>query len=245
MKFSLGLPAGSGNVAIQQLQEQWQSYTRRWNTQAVKQARGVWHASSIWVQLEATLLLVQSTVQTLVIVVASAFLSMLLFTRNMAVSLYVVATTLCILAFLAFFIIVVMRWPIGPFEIIALIVFLGYAVTYSLHIAHKYSSRSALVDAEFSTTQAVRRVRVTFAVRVMGGAAMGSAATTIGCSVFLLSCTLTIFQKLGGVVLVVTVMSLFMSLGPLCAWLLIVGPKLVDARRRRWTVASSMSRLRF
>lgn len=53
---------------------------------------------------------------------------------------------------------------------------------------------------------------------------MGSAITTCGCSVFLLACTLAIFQKLGGVVLAVTLMSILTALGPLPAALLVCGP---------------------
>jgi len=33
---------------------------------------------------------------------------------------------------------VVMEWKIGPIEVISLVVFVGYSVTYSLHIAHNY-----------------------------------------------------------------------------------------------------------
>jgi len=40
---------------------------------------------------------------------------------------------------LLFFILVVFQWAIGPIEVISLIIFVGYSVTYSLHIAHNFA----------------------------------------------------------------------------------------------------------
>merc|ERR1719446_549000 len=40
-----------------------------------------------------------------------------------------------------------MKWKIGPIEVISLVVFVGYSVTYSLHIAHNYVEVSCR-DAE-------------------------------------------------------------------------------------------------
>merc|ERR1719277_1716244 len=75
------------------------------------------------------------------------------------------------------------------------------------------------------TPDAIRQQRTFFALRSLGTAALGSAITTGGCSIFLLFCALTIFNKLGGVVLAVTVMSILMALGPLPAALLWAGPQ--------------------
>merc|ERR1719343_101394 len=112
-----------------------------------------------------------------------------------------------------------MRWSIGPVEVISLIVFIGYAVTYSLHIAHRYSSPEAIPDQPEETEQpkneAVRRRRVVFALRSIGGATVGSAITTGGCACFLMAAKLTLFGKLGSVVLVVTLLSVLTALGPL------------------------------
>merc|ERR1712151_850608 len=69
-----------------------------------------------------------------------------------------------------------------------------------------------------------RYKRTKFALKSIGGAALGSAVTTAGCSVFLLFCKMTIFKKLGGVVLAVTTMSIVTALGPLPAFLYMCGP---------------------
>lgn len=231
MTFSISISSNAAIETIETAKSAWDAYVENWNRNALRHVRGAWHFSSLWVQSDARKHLISSTAMTLVVVLVLAFCSMLIFTGSAVLSLYVVLATVCILLFLAFFIIVIMDSTVGPLEIIALIVFLGYAVTYSLHIAHKYSSTTTsrtslsagLYDGNLSSEEAKRTC---FAVRVMGAAAFGSAVTTGGCALFLLGCTLTIFRKLGGVVLVVTCLSLVIALGPLPAWLLVAGPRL-------------------
>jgi len=223
----------SKNVGVEQAleyQKKWDHYLTDYNSRASNFARGAWHTSSLWVRATAQKELISSTVMTLLIVLLLAFLGMLLFTCDIVLSLFVVLATCCVISGLAWFIIVAMGWAIGPIEVIALIVFVGYAVTYSLHVAHRYGCHDALegpeeASAHLSGIEAVRYHRVHFALTTIGGAALGSAMTTGGCSVFLLFCTLTIFQKLGGVVLAVTIMSILMALGPLPAVLLVLGPE--------------------
>ena len=56
-----------------------------------------------------------------------------------------------------------MGWALGAVEVIALIVFMGYAVTYSLHIAHKYGDFSPVAE-ESEVTQIVASVKEEAAV---------------------------------------------------------------------------------
>merc|ERR1712046_316682 len=41
---------------------------------------------------------------------------------------------------LLFFMVVIMGWKIGAIEVLSLIVFVGFAVDYCLHVGHKYHS---------------------------------------------------------------------------------------------------------
>lgn len=216
--------------AVLQYKEHWNKHLVDYNAQASRFALGVFHTSSLWVRAEAQEQLISSTITTLAIVVLLAYVGMLVFTFDPLLSLLVVMSTIGVVSGLAFFIICIMQWPIGPVEVIALIVFIGYAVTYSLHITHKYGDDEALnwepiqVDMDMDERAALRYRRTGFAMKSIGGAALGSAITTCGCSAFLIGCTLTIFQKLGCVVLVVTIMSIGTALGPLPAALLVCGP---------------------
>jgi len=321
--FTIDVATYGSTATVLKHLEYWDSYTELWNLQAEALSRGAWHVSVAWVVAEAQSRLISSTAATLGIVLVLAFFGMLAFTRDASLSFFVVLATIGVISVLMFFIIVIMGWEVGAIEVLALIVFIGYAVTYSLHIAHCYGSheiseitaiyRDAAIAAlekaskeklkakkagaadggaetaaaacagpaveddakvlqeeqhleaiggsgSFGYTQdaydeddfensclntqseepeiaqrsvplltaeqrkKVRFLRVAHALESIGGAAVGSSITTIGCAVFLLFCTMTIFTKLGAVVLVVTVMSITFALGPLSALLLVFGP---------------------
>jgi hypothetical protein len=227
---------------------------------------------------------------------------MFVFTFDLILSLLVTALVLGIIAGLAFFMICIMGWAIGALEVLSLIIFMGYAVTYSLHIAHNFAKvgkhppqelfdlerkwlrklareerikerrksqsqaqsapSSDADDTSYSQLQeddsaekrnvasitsrslaslktlssagydpddvrrglspeSFRRARVRIAVLQVGGATFSSAISTIGCSFFLLFCTLRIFVKLGAVVMAVTVLSIMFALIALPATLMV------------------------
>lgn len=205
----------------------WDAQLDYFNAAAEPVTKGAFHSSGDWVRLDAQRELVSSTVSTLVIVLCLAFIGMLMFTFNMILSIYVVIGTVQVVCGLGFFIICAMQWALGPVEVIAFIVFIGYAVTYSLHIAHKYGDPGAEADPlrdDLEEEAALRYRRTAFALRSLGGAALGSGMTTVGSSTFLLFCQLTIFNKLGGVVLAVTLWSVATALMTLAAALLMGGP---------------------
>lgn len=208
--------------------EQWDKYMDEWNLKASYFAKGAWHTSQLWVQAEAQEELISSTALTIAIVIIMSFLGMLTFTFDLLLSLLVVASTMEVICGLFFFMTCMMGWAIGPIEVVALIVFIGYAVTYSLHIAHKFGDGEALTSEpprpDLKERTSVRYQRTGFALKSIGSAAVGSAVTTMGCSMFLLFCELQIFKKLGGVVLAVTIMSIVTALAPLPAALLLCGP---------------------
>mmetsp|Transcript_30232 Transcript_30232/g.86638 ORF Transcript_30232/g.86638 Transcript_30232/m.86638 type:complete len:1324 (+) Transcript_30232:1-3972(+) len=204
----------------------WDEYLEKYNREAIRCARGAFHVSSVWVKAESQGELLSSTIQTMLILIVLAFLGMLAITRSLLLSSYVVAATVFVIAGLTFLIAVVMAWKIGIIEVIAIIYFIGYALDYSLHVAHKYTSSEAL-DSETTGEEVpkdVRFRRTRFALQNIGGAALGSAVTTAGASLFLTFCTLTIFKKLGGMCLTVTLISIITALGPLPALLLWAGP---------------------
>jgi len=64
----------------------------------------------------------------------------LLFTRNLLLALIVLLDVIATIICLFFFMVAVMGWAIGAIEVFSLIVFVGIAVDYCLHVAHKYHS---------------------------------------------------------------------------------------------------------
>jgi len=188
------------------------------------------HTSEMYVRADVQDELVQSIVTTIAIIIILAFLGMLAFTQSLSLSAITVTTTFTVICGLFFVIVVVMGNDIGPLETVSLIFFIGYSLTYTLHIAHQYGHKDQEVADEalpegLQEGGAIRMQRASFALRSIGGAAAGSAFTTIGCAFFLLFCTLTVFRVLGGICVAVTILSIFMALVGLPAALMVVGPR--------------------
>jgi predicted RND superfamily exporter protein len=104
----------------------------------------------VWVRAEAEQAIISSTVDTIVIACVSAWFGMLVFTGDPVLAMQVTAIVIIIILGLAFFMVTLMGWEIGAIEVISLVVFVGYSVTYSLHIAHNYSEARPL-DPKFKS----------------------------------------------------------------------------------------------
>eukprot|EP00929_Paragymnodinium_shiwhaense_P050899 TRINITY_DN25626_c0_g1_i1.p1 TRINITY_DN25626_c0_g1~~TRINITY_DN25626_c0_g1_i1.p1 ORF type:complete len:1694 (-),score=436.97 TRINITY_DN25626_c0_g1_i1:225-5306(-) len=119
--------------------ERWERYINQLNRQASLTADYAWYTAQDFVRAEAEEAIVGSTQDTIIISAACAFCSMLVFTQDLTLALVVLLIVIGIICGLAFFMIQVMGWAIGSIEVISLVVFVGYAVTYSLHIAYHYA----------------------------------------------------------------------------------------------------------
>lgn len=228
--FMIDVPSSTRGAAALEHMGNWDTYMNHFTEVALSEGKGplgMFHVSSLWAEAQAESELVRSTMVTITIVLVLAFMGMLTFTRSLVLSAYVVLATLQVMAGLVFFITVIMQWKIGLIEVIAIIYFVGYAVTYPLHVAHKYADSEALQvtpPADMGENDKKRYQRTKWAIKAIGGAALGSAMTTAGASLFLVFCTLNVFGKLGAMCLAVTVLSILTALLPLPALLLIVGP---------------------
>jgi len=228
VSVSADFSKNAGTTEMLAFKALWDAYVDDWNNEAFVTARGAFHVSEGWVTAESQGELISSTVQTLAILFGLAFLAMFAFTKSCTVSMYVVVATFGVVCGLVFFMIRVNAWEIGLIEVVAIIYFIGYALDYSLHIAFKYCSDDAMVQEKpepFKNKKSVVRFqRTAFALKSMGSAVMGSAATTAGSSFFLVFCSLTFFTKLGAMCLTVTLLSVIIALGPLPAALMAFGP---------------------
>mmetsp|Transcript_30641 Transcript_30641/g.80389 ORF Transcript_30641/g.80389 Transcript_30641/m.80389 type:complete len:403 (-) Transcript_30641:71-1279(-) len=221
--------------------DQWDSFLEAFRVDASDYTAGAFHTSKLWVRVEAQRALIYSTLTTLVTVFILAFLSMVIVTRNAYLSIFVTASTIGVVCGLGFVVVVVLQWEVGAIEVISLIVFVGYALDYSLHVVQKYGTHSqgtcshAVADhrgpghGEASDSGAgegfPQKQRVTYALTSIGTAATGSAITTVGSAVFLLFATLTIFKDIGIMLLITTSLSIFTALVPLPAALMLCGPR--------------------
>lgn len=246
--FYVNIDRYGSSATILEGKKRWDSFVDASNARSSVTANQAFHTAQAWVRAEAEQAIVASTVDTILISTICGFLGMLLFTGDPMLAFIVLFLVLEIICGLAFFITAVMGWRIGPVEVISLVVFVGYSVTYSLHIAHSYAEvradngemlanelkarRRALEAGRISgpaelpplTERELRRARTRMALLQVGAATLSSALSTVGSSLFLLLCTLNIFVKLGAVVMAVTVLSIAFALLALPAAMVLLGP---------------------
>jgi len=282
--FTVDVAADSMAKTILDYKVKWDAFIAGHNARATINANSAWHSASVWVRAEAEIAIVESTGLTIVLSVGCGGLGMLIFTADPWLSFLVMCVVIGTVVGLAFFMVTVMGWGIGPIEVIALVVFVGYAVTFALHIAHDFATISdddpllLEIEAALRRSEEERRVRrlrrrqglpeqqeeahvaegareapeaepaetpsagkpeaepplrltaaelriarARMAVLRVGSATVSSAVSTLCSSIFLLFCTVTVFGKLGAVVMAVTILSLYFALVPLPALLMLVG----------------------
>eukprot|EP00746_Dinoflagellata_sp_MGD_P088094 gnl/MRDRNA2_/MRDRNA2_34889_c0_seq1.p1 gnl/MRDRNA2_/MRDRNA2_34889_c0~~gnl/MRDRNA2_/MRDRNA2_34889_c0_seq1.p1 ORF type:complete len:1263 (-),score=175.40 gnl/MRDRNA2_/MRDRNA2_34889_c0_seq1:61-3849(-) len=199
------------------LMDRWNAFVTEHNSKSSVTASLAWHTSQAWVRAEAETAIKASMVNTIVISVVCAFLGMLLFTQNLLLAMCIIVIVSCVISGLSFFMVAIMQWAIGAIEAISLVAFVGYSMTYSMHIANIFKLQAK--QALSSQSADVSEVCIKAAVLQIGGAIVGSAITTLISGFFLLFCTLQVFFRQGIVVLIVTVLSVALALLMLPAWI--------------------------
>lgn len=139
------------------------------------------------------------------------------FTRSLAASgaliLVVAGVTLVVIASMTG-----LGWTLGPFEVISLIGFLGYSLTYCIHVAHTFVMAKGV-----SPLRALE-----LAMLRIGPATVVSALTTMSTCVFLGICTIRVFNKFGIVLFLTTLVGLVAALTALPCCLLVSAKVVVD-----------------
>jgi len=136
----LNVPKTISSDRAMEIMGKWDEYIQTFNGKVETAIKGVWHASKLWVRAEAEKVILDSTLVTLGISLGCVFLGIVLFTFSIHLAFLVMLVVMSIIICLLFFMTVIMAWPIGAIEVLSLIVFVGFAVDYCLHVAHKYHS---------------------------------------------------------------------------------------------------------
>lgn len=222
LEFWVGISSRAPVAEVFKLKEKWDEYIKTRNDDASARAGSAFHTSHLWVRAEAQNDIISSTLLSIFISVLCGFVAIDFFTSSLCLAIFVSFVVLAIMLAQAFFMVVIMGWELGAVEVVALIVFVGYVFTYNLHIAHTYQ---CYAGQEIGLDISDRRAeRVRFALYRMGRSTVGSAMTTLGCSLFLFFCTLRFFVKFGTVIFSVTTLSVIYALVLLPALLMLCGP---------------------
>lgn len=125
-----------------------------------------------------------SSLQGLALSMSLTFFVLLLATQNIVLSIYcIVVVGAAVAAVIA--LIVARGWPLGVSESIAVVVLIGFAVDYTVHLAGAYVESLALD----------RAARMRDSLTTLGVSVFSSAATTLGASLFLIPTTIIFFAK--------------------------------------------------
>jgi len=214
-KFYTDLPRDMAASDAWKYVEEWDKFLEEMNKKYWNSGTGkLFHTSALWVRAETEERLIESTLMCAGFSIFFALLAVLLFLWNMALAVFLILGIICVIICLAALMFGVMGWTFGAVEAIGLIVFVGFSVDYSLHMAESFNQ----------SKEKLRFNKVQDAMLRTGGAVFAAAVTSTLAGIPILLCTIRVFVKFGVTIVLNTALSLFFSLGFLCALLTIIGP---------------------
>ena len=194
----------------------------------------VLQVSDLWVTTLVLMLILSSTLESCMIAFGSSFLALCFFTGSARLAMLATFTVLAIVLVLFGFMCGMMEWSFGAVEAVSIIIFVGYCVDFVLHVAQAYHRSTATIAVTARARSCTNRydpraaeeraLRVRDALLESGSAIISAAVTTTFSSVFLLGCTIIVFNKMGLVVCVATIVSLAFTLIAFTSVLAFIGP---------------------
>merc|ERR1719316_39060 len=127
-----------------------------------------------------------------------ALVAIMMFTASAWLAFFVSLTVFMIVTCQAATMFCILRWTFGPVEAIGLILFVGFSVDYTLHVAEAFHHAPP--------------PKVENALRRVGGAVVSAASTTSGSAFFLFFCTIQVFVQFGGAMILNALWSLLFAL---------------------------------
>merc|ERR1712037_689744 len=193
----------------------------------------------IWEAVFTEVIAVSGTLYSIVVVLLIAFWAILVFTTNFVAALLAIASIMfALVVILASF--HWLGWTLGIVEAIGISILLGAAVDYPLHFVESYIETSPEVERESARTGFCSRESIHFRRRVItralskiGPSILNSAFTTSGSVFFLFACKINIFVKVGTIILLSSLVSIFLSIFFLPPMLLFCGPNKIQRSWKR------------
>jgi predicted RND superfamily exporter protein len=180
---------------------------------------GMWQTCGMWSWMVTQEEILKSVFQSIGACLLLAFIILSVATANWIIASIALWCVMTIL-FLCGGAIALAGWELGIFEAVGLIVVVGLAVDYSVHICHSFN------ETRFINGQAARRYGKTeHALAEMGISVCSGAATTFLASLFLLPTSFMFYHVLGIFMVMTVLFSISVSLTMLPAMLCIMGPE--------------------
>jgi len=238
LQFSIQITGNSASdvKATRKVMLKWDDYLTDLNMKAPLGANTGFHASELWITAEAQSAVVRSLVISLILAATFTLIGASVATSfdvalGAAALISVLAMTICVAWCMA----VLFSWAVGAIEVLGIIVFMGYSLTFVLHGAIKYREGVRVVTMDpHKTCEDKRRYGVRCILIAIAGPTLGSALMTVGSSLFLFFCTIQIFVKVAIILLVVTLFAGSYALIGFPALLALIGPTVSYSLRTLW-----------
>merc|ERR1719171_2424424 len=160
-----------------------EEYVRFRNREVPDDALRVMATSQEWVIAVTEDGIVSSAVRCAAISLSCALVAIMMFTGSAWLAFFVSFTVFMIVTCQAATMFCVLRWTFGPVEAIGLILFVGFSVDYTLHVAEAFHHAPP--------------PKVENAYKHVGRAVTSAAVTTAGSAFFLFFCTVNVFFNFG------------------------------------------------
>jgi hypothetical protein len=215
VKTWTNLPVDMAAKEAWEWSEKWDKYVEEINGLYRGSGTGaMFHISELWVRAQTETRLIESTLTCAAVSVAFSLLAVMMFLGNLVLAVYLILCIVCVIICLAATMFGIIGWKFGAVEAVGLIVFVGFSVDYSLHMAESFRA----------SKEVTRFAKVRDALWRTSGAISAAAVTSMLAGVPILLCTIQVFVKFGWTIVLSTMLSWFFSLVFFCAVLLVIGP---------------------
>jgi protein dispatched 1 len=194
--------------------DKWQNFVDEQEKSAPATMKGMLQSSDAWPGIPVEKAFVKGAFQGIIASICFSFLVLMIVTRNPITSIVsIFCVTVIILSIVTF-----MHWngqQFGNDESIAVVMLIGFAVDYVLHLGTDYMHSLA----------ATRHDKMKQSYREMGLSITSGCVTTFLCGVVLFFGNLIFFQKFAMVICLTAVMAYFMAMVVFGAIMHIIGPE--------------------
>lgn len=225
--------AANGDVGKRSaLRKKWETFVEARNSAAPAMAGTMFMVSTIWTQMELESRVLSSTTMAFAGSILTCLAAIILFTQSGVVAVAVLVDILLVVGLLAGVLLKVLEFEFGVVEAFGATMFVGMGVDYCLHLAHGYHEAPGRSSKD----------KIKHALIVLGPSILGGALTTIAGVAFLVPCRMVLFSKLGWLLLLNAVFSVFYTFIFLAPLLMIIGHLAnLCGRRSNGQVADSSS----
>lgn len=196
------------------LYDKWEKFINTYREDAPESMKSIQQTQLLWTWMISERAFVASALQGITIAMIFSFFILLIATRNIILALLAI-TCVAIVVVSVVAIMVLKGWELGVSESISVVILIGLAVDYVVHLSSDYSH----------SVKPTRNLRIQQAYTEMGVSIFSGTITTFGCGVALFGGKLITFQKFAVIItstIAISFCSSMLLFGALCH---VIGPQ--------------------